>query len=214
MAGKQNNNQHKEADFGYFGKGIDGYVHYKQAFDRNFSEDNSYKKDDSANYHHRSQSNAAQKSKGSTCASNKHFEPAQTINGRTYKPIMRTNADVDKTKRLKDENPYNHPRQGVENDAPTQLDRSMAPSDSFYYPPAQKPHSQYNPPSKGESNKDSSRSSFCTIILFILIWMGAMSLITGIPYLLGFLLTGSAGGADSFGGIFILVVGVILIFFL
>ena len=54
MAGKQNNNQHKEADFGYFGKGIDGYVHYKQAFDRNFSEDNSYKKDDSANYHHRS----------------------------------------------------------------------------------------------------------------------------------------------------------------
>lgn len=108
MAGKQNNNQHKDADFCYFGKGIDGYVHYKQAFDRNFSEDNSYKKDDSANYHHRSQSNAAQKSKGSTCASNKHFEPAQTVNGRTYKPIVRTTADVDKTKRLKDENPYNH----------------------------------------------------------------------------------------------------------
>lgn len=31
MAGKQD-------DYGYFGKGIDGYVHYKQAFDRNFSE--------------------------------------------------------------------------------------------------------------------------------------------------------------------------------
>ena len=31
MAGKQN-------DYGYFGKGIDGYVHYKQAFDRNFSQ--------------------------------------------------------------------------------------------------------------------------------------------------------------------------------
>lgn len=30
MAGKQD-------DYGYFGKGIDGYVHYKQAFDRNFS---------------------------------------------------------------------------------------------------------------------------------------------------------------------------------
>ena len=29
MAGKQD-------DYGYFGKGIDGYVHYKQAFDRNF----------------------------------------------------------------------------------------------------------------------------------------------------------------------------------
>ncbi|MEG1437423.1 MAG: HFLK protein [Oscillospiraceae bacterium] len=23
-------------DFGYFGNGIDGYVHYNQAFDRNF----------------------------------------------------------------------------------------------------------------------------------------------------------------------------------
>ncbi len=23
-------------DFGYFGKGIDGYVHYNQAFERNF----------------------------------------------------------------------------------------------------------------------------------------------------------------------------------
>lgn len=31
MAGKQD-------DYGYFGKGVDGYVHYKQAFDRNFSE--------------------------------------------------------------------------------------------------------------------------------------------------------------------------------
>ena len=30
MAGKQD-------DYGYFGKGIDGYVHYKQALDRNFS---------------------------------------------------------------------------------------------------------------------------------------------------------------------------------
>lgn len=28
----------KQDDYGYFGKGIDGYVHYKQAFDRNFSE--------------------------------------------------------------------------------------------------------------------------------------------------------------------------------
>lgn len=34
MAGKQD-------DYGYFGKGIDGYVHYKQAFDRNFSENES-----------------------------------------------------------------------------------------------------------------------------------------------------------------------------
>ena len=50
--------------------------------------------------------------------------------------------------------------------------------------------------------------------MLVLVWIGAMSLIMGIPYLLGFLLTGSAGGADSFGGIFILVVGVILIFLL
>lgn len=26
----------KDWDFGYFGKGIDGYVHYMQAFNRNF----------------------------------------------------------------------------------------------------------------------------------------------------------------------------------
>ena len=26
----------KDWDFGYFGKGIDGYVHYKHAFHRNF----------------------------------------------------------------------------------------------------------------------------------------------------------------------------------
>ena len=26
----------KDWDFGYFGKGIDGYVHYTQAFNRNF----------------------------------------------------------------------------------------------------------------------------------------------------------------------------------
>lgn len=29
----------KDWDFGYFGKGLDGYVHYKQAFDRNFPQD-------------------------------------------------------------------------------------------------------------------------------------------------------------------------------
>ena len=26
----------KDWDFGYFGKGIDGYIHYTQAFNRNF----------------------------------------------------------------------------------------------------------------------------------------------------------------------------------
>ena len=26
----------KKDDYGYFGTGIDGYAHYKQAFDRNF----------------------------------------------------------------------------------------------------------------------------------------------------------------------------------
>lgn len=87
-------------------------------------------------------------------------------------------------------------------------------SSNFYYPPAQQQHSQHNPPSKSNSDKDSARSTFGTIIMLILIWIGAMSLIMGIPYLLGFLLIGSAGGADSFGGILILVVGAILIFFL
>ena len=30
----------KKDDYGYFGTGIDGYVHYKQAFDQSFHEDN------------------------------------------------------------------------------------------------------------------------------------------------------------------------------
>lgn len=30
----------RDWDFGYFGKGVDGYAHYKQAFDRNFSKKN------------------------------------------------------------------------------------------------------------------------------------------------------------------------------
>lgn len=34
----------KDWDFGYFGKGVDGYAHYKQAFDRNFSQKDSTSK--------------------------------------------------------------------------------------------------------------------------------------------------------------------------
>lgn len=30
----------KKDAYGYFGTGIDGYVHYKQAFDQSFHEDN------------------------------------------------------------------------------------------------------------------------------------------------------------------------------
>lgn len=30
----------KKNAYGYFGTGIDGYVHYKQAFDQSFHEDN------------------------------------------------------------------------------------------------------------------------------------------------------------------------------
>ena len=41
--------------------------------------------------------------------------------------------------------------------------------------------------------------------------IGALCLIMLVPTLLGYALTGSASGADSFGGIFILVVGAILI---
>lgn len=182
MAGKQN-------DYGYFGKGIDGYVHYKQAFDRNFSENNSMR---SGVKQHQT--------KPVQSSSVVHSAPKDNSQDRSISDCHSADSD-------NDINSYNDTNSN-------KLDSSMMYSDSFYYPPAQQQHSQYNPPSKGESNKDSANSSFCTIILFILIWIGAMSLITGIPYLLGFLLTGSAGGADSFGGIFILVVGVILIFLL
>lgn len=34
-----NKPDHKQTDYGYFGKGIDGYVHYTQAFNRNFPKD-------------------------------------------------------------------------------------------------------------------------------------------------------------------------------
>lgn len=160
----------KQDDYGYFGKGIDGYVHYKQAFDRNFPQNS-----------HPSQSSTQQHSNHVNSApsqSNTHQDVTDVFSGK---------------------------------DAPTKLDDSMMHSDSFYYPPAQQQHSQYNPPSKGESDKNSSRSAFCTFIMFILMWMGVMTLIMGIPYLLGFLISGSSSGADSFGGIFILIVGVILI---
>jgi hypothetical protein len=166
MAGKQD-------DYGYFGKGIDGYVHYKQAFDRNFSQS------------------------GRALLSSTPHRNTSANSSTTSHNIQQNSTDT-----LPDK------------DVPTQLDDSMMYSECFYYPPAQQQNSQRNPPSKGESDKDSARSMFGTIISFILIWIGAMSLIMGIPYLLGLLLIGSAGGADSFGGILILVVGVILIFLL
>ena len=213
MAGKQD-------DYGYFGKGIDGYVHYKQAFDQNFSCNKSMrsgvkqhqpKSAQPSSIIHSAPKDSPQNLFVSDCHSKKEFDKLhkdaiKSLNATSftdpydlYDPL---DADSDN-----DTDSYN-------DISSNKLDSSMMYSDSFYYPPARQQHSQYNPPSKGESNKDSANSSFCTIILFILIWMGSMSLSSGIPYLLGFLLTGSAGGADSFGGIFILVVGVILIFLL
>ena len=213
MAGKQD-------DYGYFGKGIDGYVHYKQAFDRNFSGNKSMynsvkqhqpKSAQPSSIVHPASKDSPQNRFFSDCHSKEEFDKlhkdaVKSLNATSftdpydlYDPL---DADSDN-----DTDSYN-------DISSNKLDDSMMYSDSFYYPPAQQQHSQYNPPSKGESNKDSANSSFCTIIMFILIWIGAMSLIMGIPYLLGFLISGSAGGADSFGGIFIMVVGVILIFFL
>ncbi|MCI6383956.1 MAG: hypothetical protein PUF92_03005 [Subdoligranulum variabile] len=213
MAGKQD-------DYGYFGKGIDGYVHYKQAFDRNFSGNKSMhnsvkqhqpKSAQSSSIVHSAPKDSPQNRFISDCHSKKEFDKlhkdaVKSLNATSftdpydlYDPL---DADSDN-----DTDSYN-------DISSNKLDDSMMYSESFYYPPAQQQHSQHNPPSKSNSDKDSARSTFGTIIMLILIWIGAMSLIMGIPYLLGFLLSGSAGGADSFGGILILVVGAILIFFL
>lgn len=35
-----NNKPNNERDYGYYGKGTSGYMHYKQDFDRNFSNNN------------------------------------------------------------------------------------------------------------------------------------------------------------------------------
>lgn len=209
----------KQDDYGYFGKGIDGYVHYKQAFDRNFSENNSIRSGvkqhqtkpvQSSSVAHSTPKDSSQNRFISDCHSKEeldrlHKDAVKSSNTTSftdpyelYDPL---DADSDN-----DINSYNDANSN-------KLDSSMMYSDSFYYPQSQQ-HSQYNKFSKNKRDKDSSRSSFCTIIMLVLVWMGAMMLIMGIPYLLGFLLTGSAGGADSFGGILILVVGAILIFFL
>ena len=212
MAGKQD-------DYGYFGKGIDGYVHYKQAFDRNFSGNKSMRSGvkphqskpvQSSPIVHSAHKDSPQNRFISDCHSKEEFDrlhkdavkslnaPSFTDPYDLYDPL---DADSDN-----DTDSYN-------DISSNKLDDSMMYSESFYYPSAQQ-HSQNNQSSKSNSDKDSARSAFGTIIMLILIWMGAMMLIMGIPYLLGFLISGSAGGADSFGGIFILVVGIILIFFL
>lgn len=212
MAGKQD-------DYGYFGKGIDGYVHYKQAFDRNFSGNKSIRSGVKPHQPksvplspvvHSAPKGSSQNRFISDCHSKEEFDKlhkdaVKSLNATSftdpydlYDPL---DADSDN-----DTDSYSDVNSN-------KLDDSMMYSECFYYPSAQQ-HSRNNPPSKSNSDKDSARSTFGTIIMLILIWIGVMSLIMGIPYLLGFLLIGSAGGADSFGGIFILVVGVILIFFL
>ncbi len=210
MAGKQD-------DYGYFGKGIDGYVHYKQAFDRNFSSNKSMhssvkqhqpKPVRSSPIVHSAPKGSPQNRFISDCHSKEEFDrlhkdAVKSLNATSftdpyelYDPL-----DADSDNNTDSDNDISS----------NKLDDSMMYSECFYYPSAQQ-KSPYNSPSK--SDKDSARSMFGTIIMFILMWMGALSLIMGIPYLLGFLLTGSAGGADSFGGLLILLVGVILIFLL
>lgn len=207
----------KQDDYGYFGKGIDGYVHYKQAFDRNFLGNKSVhnnvkqrqpKPVQSSPIVHSAPKDSPQNRFISDCHSKEEFD-------RLHKDAVKSLNTTSFTDPYELYDPLDADSgNDYDNDTNSNsLDDSMMYSDSFYYPPAQQ-HSQHNPLSKDKSDKDRSRSSFCTIIMFILIWMGAMLLIMGIPYLLGFLLTGSAGGADSFGGILILVVGVILIFLL
>lgn len=212
MAGKQD-------DYGYFGKGIDGYVHYKQAFDRNFSGNKSMynsvkqhqpKSAQPSSIVHPASKDSPQNLFVSDCHSKEEFDRIHKNAGKSLNTTSFTDPyelydplDADSNNDIDSYNDVNS----------NKLDDSMMYSECFYYPSAQQ-HSRNNQHNKNKSNKDSSCSSFCTIIMFILIWIGAMSLIMGIPYLLGFLISGSAGGADSFGGIFILVVGVILIFFL
>lgn len=111
----------KQDDYGYFGKGIDGYVHYKQAFDESL------------------------KNEQTTSKNNRH-------------------------------------------------DTTMKKQS--------KQHS---------SNNNDKKSSNYVPIGLILTCFGGFGLIMLIPTLLGHLLTRSVSGADSFGGIFILVVGAILI---
>ena len=212
MAGKQD-------DYGYFGKGIDGYVHYKQAFDRNFScnksmhnslKQNQSKPVQSSPIVHSAPKDSPQNRFISDCHSKKEFDKlhkdaVKSLNATSFTDPYELYDPLDADSN-NDSDSYNDVNSN-------KLDDSMMYSECFYYPSAQQ-HSRNNQPNKNKSNKDSSCSSFCTIIMLVLVWIGAMSLIMGIPYLLGFLLTGSAGGADSFGGIFILVVGVILIFLL
>lgn len=193
MAGKQD-------DYGYFGKGIDGYVHYKQAFDRNFSGNKSMhnsvkqhqpKSAQSSSIVHSASKDSPQNRFISDCHSKEEFD-------KLHKDAVKS---LNATSFTDPHDLYDPLDADSDNDTDSYNDISSN-------------NSQHNPPSKSNSDKDSARSTFCTIITLILIWIGVMSLIIGIPYLLGFLISGSAGGADSFGGIFILVVGIILIFFL
>lgn len=164
----------KNDDYGYFGKGIDGYVHYKQAFDRNFeNEQTSSTTSHSNNVAHKVNTQSTLKRQNQTSTS---------VSTRTYKPLpQRTPKDIKKTERLKAENPYNHPRSK---------------------------QSQNKQSSQSNNIKNSSNYAFLWLVVC---GFGALCLITLVPTLLGYALTGSASGADSFGGIFILVVGAILI---
>lgn len=200
MAGKQD-------DYGYFGKGIDGYVHYKQAFDRNFPENKSMRS--SVKQHqpkpvqpsptvHSAPKDSPQNRFISDCHSKEEFD-------RLHKDAVKSLNATSFT------DPYDlYDPLDADSD---ELNDSMMYSDNFYYPSAKKKHLLYNLHSKRKSAKDGSRSTFCTIIMLVLAWMGVMSLIMGIPYLIGFLISGSAGGADSFGGLLILLAGGALILF-
>lgn len=69
----------KDDDYGYFGKGIDGYVHYKQAFDRNFeNEQTSSTTSHSNNVTHKVNTQSALKRQNQTSTS---------VSTRTYKPL-------------------------------------------------------------------------------------------------------------------------------
>lgn len=125
----------KDDDYGYFGKGIDGYVHYKQALDENFK---------------RNQVKST---------SNNSINSSQ-----------------------------NHTNQNVSN--------------------------RMHPQQQDLDNDNSNNTNYHTTFWLILTWLGMVGGIIGAIYLLGYLLIGTASGADSFGGIIILIGGAILIMLL
>ena len=177
----------KNDDYGYFGKGIDGYVHYKQAFDRNFPGN------------------------------------SQSGKGRIKRSHIQCNQNI--TSIIPDKNrstPDCHQKQNsnkVQRE-PCDVTKHITSTDPFdFYDPlnVDDPHDIFD--IDESENKHKPHHKIKNGINFnnhVFLWLalagfGALCLIMLVPTLLGYMISGTASGADSFGGIFILVVGAILI---